>query len=392
MSWPGGKVIGRNSFNGSPPPETKVFASGSAEGSFPYDQFAGWVLNQIEHPDFLYSADAITALAISPDSRLAAFGTALANQIVDRDFQAQVFLFDPSDVQTELGTSSYLKVLEGHQGMVTSLAFSPDGKILASSGYDFFIKFWDVETGSLLGQVSTAEDTPNFLVFSPDGGRLAVATNLQIILIDTASMQVERSIPEASGDDLTFSPDGSLLYVRSSSSIKIVDPDAGRITLTFPDPVTLVPTIAFGADGNVESVTYEIPDSVDGFALSPDGSRIFSYTIDRSAETDLGEENVRLATWDAITGKYLSEISFLADSELFTSSDLVQTIKISPDGAWLASGYGSAIWLWDTTTWQVIKEFRGHISSTEDILFTPDGTRLLSAAQDNTIRVWSLEE
>ena len=385
-------MIGSNSFTGFPPPETKVFASGSAEGSFPYDQFAAWVFNQIEHPYFLYSEHAITTLAVSPNGHLAAFGTAIEHQIVDRDFQAQIYLFDPSDVQTELGTSSYVKVLNGHQGMVTSLTFSPDGEILASSGYDFFIKFWDVDTGGLLGQVSTAEDTPNFLAFSPDGSRLAVATNLQIMFIDTASMQIERSMPEASGDDLVFSSDGSRLYVRASGSIKIVDPEAGRITRDFPDPVTLVPTITSGADGTIESVTYEIPDSVDGFALSHDGSSIFSYTIDRSAETELGEENVRLAAWDAITGKYLSEIRFLADSEPFTSSDLIKTIKISPDGARLASGYGGVIWLWDTTTWQVIKEFRGHIGSIEDILFTPDGTRLLSAARDGTIRVWSLEE
>jgi WD40 repeat protein len=79
--------------------------------------------------------------------------------------------------------------------MVTSLAFSPDGKILASSGYDLFIKFWDVASGRLLGQISMA-DTPNFLAFSPDGSKLAVASNLEVSLVDPVSMQIEQSVPE----------------------------------------------------------------------------------------------------------------------------------------------------------------------------------------------------
>src|SRR5690606_32672446 len=141
-----------------------------------------------------------------------AFGTSLAHEIVDRDFQARIYLFDPSNIQTDLGTNAYSTVLEGHQGMVTSLAFSPDGNVLASSGHDFFIKFWDVKTGKLLGQVNTATDTPNALVFSPDGNRLTAATNLQILFIEPTSRQIERIIPEASAVDLAFSPDGRRLY------------------------------------------------------------------------------------------------------------------------------------------------------------------------------------
>ena len=102
VSWPGGKVIGKNSFTGSPPPERKEFASGSAEGLSPYKEFAAWIFNQIDHPDFLYFNDAITSLAVSPDGRLAAFGSAIANKIVDRDYQAQIYLFNPSKLQTDL--------------------------------------------------------------------------------------------------------------------------------------------------------------------------------------------------------------------------------------------------------------------------------------------------
>ena len=121
---------------------------------------------------------------------------------------------------------------------------------------------------------------------------------------------------------------------------------------------------------------------VDNFVLFPDGAQIMTYTVDRSVERDARVENVRLATWDAKTGKYLSEIKFSADS--------VQAMKISPDGSLLAIAVNQAVWVWDISSWQIVKIFSGHIDLVEDLVFTPDGTKILSAGRDGTIRVWSL--
>jgi WD40 repeat protein len=376
-------VIGKQSFAGSLPPKTKDAGSGASAGSYPDSEFADWVFRQINHPDFLYFDNAITSLAISPDGEIAAFGSALADQLVNRDFQARIYLFHPDALQTDLGTSAFLNVLEGHQGMVTSLAFSPDGTTLASSGYDLFIKFWDVTRGSLLGQVSIA-DTPNYLAFSDDGMRLAVASNLEVTIVDTVSRQVIASVPGAGGDSLAFSPDGSHVYVNALGSIKVVDTTANRVTLKFPDPFTLVPTISVSPDGTVLGVTYETPETVEGFALSPDGSQIITHTMDRSVEVDAGKENIRLATWDAKTGKYVGEVKF--------SGDRISVMRFSPDGELLAMGNGSQVWIWDTATWQVTAKREGHIDDIVDLAFTPEGGNLLSASRDGTVRVWSLAE
>jgi WD40 repeat protein len=267
--------------------------------------------------------------------------------------------------------------------MVTSLAFSPDGAVLASSGVDFFVKFWDVGTGRLLGQVSLA-DTPNSLAFSPDGTQLAVSSNVEMVLIDTVSRQVSASIPGAGGASLAFSPDGDRVYVYSVGSVKIIDPTAKLITLRFPDPFALVPTMSVSADGSVVGVTYESPETVDGFALSPVATYIVTYTIDRSADTASGAENVRLAIWEANTGKYRSEVKF--------SGDVIRTIEFSADGKFLAVGNGNEVWLWETIDWQVKEKFTGHIGDIVDLTFLPDGRKLLSAGSDGTVRLWSLAE
>jgi WD40 repeat protein len=382
VSWPGGKVIGTKSFAGSLPPKTKVFSSGAGEGLSPYKEFAPWVFTQVDHPDFLYFKDAITSLAISPDGRRAAFGSAVADQIVDKDYRAQIYLFNPSDLQTDIGTSAFLDVFEGHQGMVTSLAFSPDGKTLVSSGYDLFVKFWDVSSRRLLGQVSTAE-TPNFVTFSADGSRLAVASNLEVVLVDARSMQVESSIPEAGGKNLAFAPDGAHLFVATPFRMSVLDTNAGAVTLKFPDPSTLIPTLTVAEDGST-GVAYETPDKVDNFALSPDGTRIITYTVDGAIGSSSGAENVRLATWEAETGKYLNETRFAGD---FTGA-----MKLSADGSQLAIAIDHTIRVWDTKNWRVIKTLIGHSDIIQDLAFMPDGTNLISAGRDGTVRVWSLVE
>jgi WD40 repeat protein len=391
VSWPGGKVIQSHTFIG-PPPKTGSPAAVSAAEASPYDQFAGWVFHQVRHPDFLYTEDAITALAIAPDGNVVAFGTSLAHEIVDRDFQARIYLFDPSNIQTDLGTNAYSTVLEGHQGMVTSLAFSPDGNVLASSGHDFFIKFWDVKTGKLLGQVNTATDTPNALVFSPDGNRLTAATNLQILFIEPTSRQIERIIPEASAVDLAFSPDGRRLYVRATGKIKVIDTVVGRRILTFPDTSTLIPTLTLDSEGNVQGMSYEIPHAVDGFALSADGVALFTYSMDRSSVPSAEGENIRFARWDATSGRYLEEIQLGTGEAPFLSPGRIQTITLAADSSRMASGQANTVLLWDTRTWQVVRELVGHTDAIEEVLFTPDSTSLLSAARDGTIRVWSLQE
>jgi WD40 repeat protein len=204
-----------------------------------------------------------------------------------------------------------------------------------------------------------------------------------VSLIDPLSRQISASIPGAGGDNVAFSPDGSYVYNNSSGAIKIIDLTANQVTLTFPDTFALVPTLSVAADGSILGVTYEFPATIEGFALSPDGAQIVTYTIDRTLESDSGAENIRLATWETKTGKYVSEVRF--------SGDLIHAIQFSPDGNLLAIGNRNEVWIWDTLNWQVKQRLEGHTSEIVELAFTSSET-VLSASRDGTIRVWSLGE
>jgi WD40 repeat protein len=142
--------------------------------------------------------------------------------------------------------------------------------------------------------------------------------------------------------------------------------------------------LSVSADGSITGVTYESPETVDGFAVSPDIARIVSFTMDRTVESDPPIENVRLATWDSTTGKYISEVIF--------SGEFIRSMEFSADGKFLAIGNGSDIWLWDAYNWQLKQKLTGHIGNIVDIAFLPDGKKVLSAGSDGTVRSWALQE
>jgi len=371
ISWPDGKVIGDISLTGSPPPKIKsTIGIGSGSGEPPYAEFARWVFSQVEHPDFIYLDNGITSLAISPDGRIAAIGTSIASMLVDPDYQAKIILIDPLNLQI-------ISTLEGHKGMVSTLAFSPDGKILASGGFDQIIRFWNLESGSLIGQVSVA-DSPESLAFSPDGKKLVVIFPQEMIFIDTSSMQITNSFQDIGGKKLAFSPDGNYIYVHSFLNMDVIDSKTGAVIYKFPDPLTLVPTFSITESGDIPDITYESPSTMGGFALSPDGNNMITYSDDPSQ----GISNYWLANWDPGTGKYLNGIKF--------TSPIIKNIEYSPDGSFLATGNGGEIWLWDATNLQVIKKLLGHTNFIVDMGFTPDGKNLLSAGLDGTVRIWNL--
>ena len=214
------------------------------------------------------------------------------------------------------GADVPLRTLTGHTDNVLSVAFSPDGKILASGSEDGTIKLWDVAMGEEIHTLVGHTLYVTSVAFDPDGTIIASGSfDKTIKLWDVATGEEIRTLTGHSKYvvSVAFSPDGKVLASASSStlddnSVKLWDVATGREIRTLTHNVHL-PTISV--------------------AFSPDGKILASGSLDKT-----------IKLWDVATGQVIHTLTGHAAG--------VESVAFSPDGKILASGsLDKTIKLWD---------------------------------------------
>ncbi|HEY8204049.1 MAG TPA: caspase family protein [Pyrinomonadaceae bacterium] len=288
--------------------------------------------------------DRVRAIAFSPDGRVLASGSS-----------------DQTVKLWEVATGALLRPLTGHTERVESVSFSSDGRLLASAGGDKTVRVWDVETGSVVRTFSDSTALFRAVVFSPDGRMVAAAADEKIILFETNSGTVIRKIDPQSGwiHSLAFSPDGSRL-VSGSQSIKLWDVTNGKLVREFPLSNEVARSVAFSPDGKRLA------------AASSAGGPGFKATP--------GAVNI----WETDSGKLLHRLQGHAAGVL--------SVTFSSDGQMLASaGEDKGIRLWDAGSGVLLRTLLGHggrFGWVYAVRFSPGGELLASAGEDHTIRLW----
>ncbi len=299
---------------------------------------------------------------------------------------------------------SLVAILQGHSAQVHSIAFSPDGKTLASgSGYkdkNNHIKLWDVGTGQEISTITEHSGGVGSIAFSPDGRTLAFDKSDTIKLWDVSTRQeithlkghsVPGSPSIASIYSLAFSPDGKILASGSRDcTIKLWEASSGREISTLKGHHKYIKSVAFSPDGKIlasgskdKTITlwdvstgraittlWEHSYGVSSVAFSPDGTTLASGG---------GDSTIKL--WDVRTGQKISTFN--------GHLDFVTSVAFSPDGKTLASSGGdNIIKLWDVCTGQEISSLEGHSDVADSVAFSPDGQTLASGSWDTTIKIW----
>jgi WD40 repeat protein len=266
----------------------------------------------------------------------------------------------------ERATGRELRRWIAHTGeSVSGVRFLPDGKHLVSAGYDGTARLWDVATGREQKRFGSAERIVFCLALSGDGRRLFTAGWYFIEEWDLGTGKRLRRLGEMPKELDTQAPHFSELFVSTDGrTVGAVQWGKWMRWRRWDLPT--------GREANREDRLMELASPI---SLSADGKTL-------AAPHPKWDKEPPLSLWETATGQErlrLSRPSHRADLVVF-----------SPGGRLLASSGGWAVHLWDATTGNLLRTFRGHQGAVTDLAFCPDGKALISTSRDTTALVWDL--
>ena len=338
----------------------------------------GTLMRRIDMLRFNKKTVDVTSTSSFPLARTAVGGALLAAAIIAAGLRGP---FDASSAEAAAnGSAPAAKQVAANTlqevrhfekgGTVYSVAFSSDSRVAIVGGnfHDWPVRFYDIDTGKELGHIDAPRRAAIFITVSPNQRHLATLGifGAPMLLFNLETTELVHTLPHPLvALSLDFSPDSrTLASPGPNETLRLWDVESGVEVRSIPGQSTRLYSVDF----------------------SPNGQWIASGGTDKIARI-----------CDVSSGNGLVKLEH---------PDVVWCVAFSPDGRFLATGTGgdllnmvqeryarggdNRLRLWDAATGRLIREFEGHTHAIRGLAFTPDGTRVLTASLDGTLRLWDL--